>query len=302
MNLSLLHRVLSVPWALRRETLVAFTQALLAGQPLRKEAGSSFGVFRDYQGENDDGEVVIKGQRMATTAGYTAYSMEGLFADLRGTLPPVPAGTHVHLIWGTVGRGWTQMDRWWFDPVEVDEIITGLAARPREEKQVLWFRSPGGICTGIAETAQQIAALRAEGRRITAFSDDLCASAAYWLASQCDRIDGTPSAAFGSIGVYLAFYDFTEYLKQNGVKLELFKAGDLKAIGLPGNPLDDKAREYLMAGVLDAYAQFTAAVNSMRTVAKENMQGQTLDGKEALAANLVDDNRHPSTAAYLQTL
>ena len=90
-------------------------------------------------------------------------------------------------------------------------------------------------------------------------------------------------------------------LEMNGVKLELFKAGELKGIGVMGNPLDEKAREYLQAGVLEAYAQFTKAVTAMRALEDATMQGQTLSGKDALAANLVD-RFQPSAAAFFTAL
>jgi protease-4 len=293
LNLSLLSRVLSQPWAIRRETLVAFTQALIGGEPMRADT-----TFNIPHWDDEKRQFVNAPYR--TMPGYTALNLEGIIASERGTLPAVPENVNVLLIWGPLGRGWMEMDRWWLDAIETDEITAAIAATPEGSTVALWFRSPGGIVTGIPEAATEIRRL-SKGRRILAFSDDLCASAAYWLASQCEQIIATPTADIGSIGVYLAFYDFVGYLEKNGIKLELFKAGDLKGIGLIGNPLDDAAREYLQAGVLDAYAQFTKAVTSMRKLDDSTMQGQTLRGKQALAANLVDSSQ-PSAAAFLAAL
>jgi len=291
-NLPLLSRILTQPWALRRETLIATAQGILAGQPLKPQADSTWNVG----GWDADGNYVRK--PFPTQPGYTACSFEGIYASLRGTLPPVPQGKHVILVWGTLGRAWGEGERYWFDAIEVDEIVTAIEARPAGERIVLWFRSPGGITTGIDEAARQIRTL-AQSRDIVAFTDDLCASAAYWLAAQCDSIHATPTAAIGSIGVYLAFYDYTDYLAKNGIKLELFKEGTLKAIGLPGNPLDEAARAHLAAGVAEAYAAFTAAVTAMRAIADEHMQGQCLQGAAALTANLADSVNWPSAAAFL---
>ena len=165
---------------------------------------------------------------------------------------------------------------------------------------MLWFRSPGGIITGIPETA---AALRQAGktRRLIAFTDDLCASAAYWLASQCEQIVATPTAEVGSIGVYIALYDFVEYLSQRGVRLELFRAGDQKALGLMGKPLSDKDRAYLQANVDAGYRLFTRDVTNMRAIDVPHMQGQTLNNKAALDANLVD-RFVPSAQAFFTAL
>ena len=46
------------------------------------------------------------------------------------------------------------------------------------------------------------------------------------------------------------------------MKLELFKSGALKAMGMPGNPLSDEEREHLQAGVTMAYAAFIKDVNA----------------------------------------
>ena len=297
-NLTLANRVLTRQWALRRETLIALTQGILSEHTPRKQAGTMFPVFRTYEGENEDGEIMLQGKRLATTPGYTILNWQGLQADLRGNLPPVPLNTHVILVWGCLGRGWSCDEMDYFNGIEVDELIAAINARPPTERIVLWFRSPGGIVTGIPETALTLRTLAIQ-RSIDAFTDDCCASAAYWLAAQCRTIAATPTAEVGSIGVYLALYDYTEYLKQNGIKLELFKEGDLKAIGLVGNPLDDKARAYLQQGVTEANALFRQQVTEMRVLAEETMQGQTLNGPAAQLANLID-SQTPSAAAYLR--
>lgn len=290
-NLPLLSRILTTTWAIRRETLMASAQGILTGQPIRTRSDTTWSVGQ----YDDDGNRVRR--PYPTQDGYTACSFEGVFASMRGTLPTMPAGTHCILVWGTLGRAWTEDERYMLDAIEVDEIVAAIASRPQGERIVLWFRSPGGITVGTAEAAAQIRQL-ARTRDLVAFSDDLCASAAYWLASQCNEIHATPTAALGSIGVYLAFYDFTDHLAQNGVKLELFKEGALKAIGMKGNPLDEAARAHLSTQVAAAYAAFTTAVTDMRDIAEEHMQGQCLEGPAALTANLADRADWPSAAAF----
>lgn len=302
LNLSLLSRVLSQPWAIRRETLVTLTQALLSGDSQnppaalrdvarhRPSADTSWNVLQ----WSDDGQLVRAPVKM--TSGYTAFNFEGLYADLRGALPALPENLHVMLLWGTLGRGWTQEDRWWMDPIDVDEVVNAVAKTPEGSTVILWFRSPGGIVTGVGEAASALRAL-AKTRRLIAFTDDLCASAAYWLAAQCEEIVATPSAEVGSIGVYLAFYDFCGMLEQAGIKLELFRAGALKGIGIPGNPLDAAARDHLAKGVEEWAVKFKSAVTDMRKLDDSTMQGQCLLGSNAFDANLVD-NFATSAAAF----
>ncbi|MEQ1862839.1 MAG: S49 family peptidase [Chthoniobacteraceae bacterium] len=295
MNLPLLSRILAQPWAVRREHLATLTQLVIGTGALAPKSDTSWNV-RQWDWQKD--QVVT--EPIKTTAGYTVLNYEGLSADQRGTLPEAPANCTVLLAWGVLGRAWSGGDRWWLDAIDVDEITAAVDAAPDGSTVVLWFRSPGGIITGIPETAE---AMRKASRkkRLLAFTDDLCASAAYWLASQCESIHATPTAAVGSIGVYIAFYDFCAYLEKAGIKLELFKAGTMKAMGLPGKPLSDEEGAHLQSAVDGGYRQFTKDVLRNRDIAKETMQGQCLDGDNAKTANLVD-TFWPSAAAFFAAL
>lgn len=277
LNLQILNRVLAQPWAIREETLSTLAQLIISGQVRERERADV--------------------AKIAPAANYVPLNDESYIAVKRQALPPVPEGLTVLLVWGILGRAWSSADRWWLDAIEVDDVTNAIAATPEGSTVVLWFRSPGGVITGIPENA---AAIRAAGknRNLVAFTDDQCASAAYWLASQCNSIIATPTADVGSIGVYIAFYDYCAYLESKGIKLELFRAGDMKGAGLPGNPLDDKVRNHLQASVAESYRQFTKDVTNMRAISKETMQGQTLKGQDARSANLVDAFI-PSSAAFL---
>jgi enoyl-CoA hydratase/carnithine racemase len=63
----------------------------------------------------------------------------------------------------------------------------------------LHIDSPGGDVSGCHELW---ARLRACAKPLTARVDGMCASAAYWLASACDRVEATATSAVGSVGVY----------------------------------------------------------------------------------------------------
>jgi capsid assembly protease len=279
MNLSLLHRVLAQPWAVTPEHLALLGHLISNGQPERRAL-----------------EILDEAEPPRCYVPLNAASMS---TALAADLPTLPADTTVLMPWGILGRGWTEADRFWFDAVDTDDLTTAIEAADTGTI-VLWFRSPGGIVTGIPEAAQ---AIRAAGgkKRILAFTDTLMASAAYWLAAQAQEIHATPTADVGSIGVYTAFYDFSEMLEREGIKLELFKAGRLKATGLMGNPLDEEARAHIQAAVDEAYAAFTSAVTRNRDIAADTMQGQTFKGKEAIARNLTDKN-WPSAARFFASL
>ena len=163
---------------------------------------------------------------------------------------------------------------------------------------VLWLDTPGGVVTGTPETAALIRRIRAQGKTVVGYCDSLCASAGYWIMGACDGIYCTRSAMLGSIGVYSALYDYQGWMEKNGYKLELFKAGDYKAMGLPGTELTKQQRKLLQDEVDAIYGEFTSAVTGDRgevtdfheavKIGKETMQGQTFRGHAAVAAGLAD--------------
>jgi signal peptide peptidase SppA len=261
-NLTLLRRVLSEPWCMTEETLHVFAQLLINGDAVQ-HVGPAINAIQP---------------------GYVAYNYEGKEA---GKLPTVPAGVNVSLVWGTLGRAWTSAEKFWLDAIDVDDLVDGILSSPAK-KQVLWFRSPGGISTGIPEAAAAIREARAQGKTVIAFTDELMASAAYWLGAQAAEIVATPTAHVGSIGVYTAFYDFTRMMENAGVSLELFKAGSLKATGLMGKPLSDEERSMIQSRVDAVYAEFAADVTRKRDIRSEAMQGQTFTGPAAKSEKLID--------------
>ena len=72
---------------------------------------------------------------------------------------------------------------------------------------VFVINSPGGSAWAINDFKQAIDYAHERGQKVYAFVDGLCASAAMYLASQCDEVYYMhPKDMFGSIGVMAVFY------------------------------------------------------------------------------------------------
>jgi signal peptide peptidase SppA len=171
---------------------------------------------------------------------------------------------------------------------DVCNAISEIQGNALIDTVVFYFNTPGGSAIGVAETAERIAALR-DDYEVHAFFDVQCCSAGMWLASQADWVACLPSAIGGSIGVYMALLDQTKALEMDGLKVNLIKSGRLKAMGASFKELTDEERSLLQKQCDDLYAEFKTAVTSVRSVGPEAMQGQSMSGKDALAANLVDE-------------
>lgn len=175
--------------------------------------------------------------------------------------------------------------------VDLNSIAAALSVAVADETAevvVLHFNSPGGTVTGVPELAERIKRA-AEEKPVIAYTDGQMCSAAYWLASQCSAIYASQSADVGSIGVYLALLDESAALAQQGVKVNLIKAGRLKAAGAPFQPLTDDERAMFQRDVDKIYAKFTAAVRAGRgDLADDLLQGQSFDGEDAARLGLTD--------------
>lgn len=175
-----------------------------------------------------------------------------------------------------------------FDLRDLDAALDSVAADPAIRNAMLWFNTPGGSVTGVPESAARIAKL-AKRKNVYAFTDGMCCSAGYWLASQCDQVFATASADVGSIGVYCALLDYSEQLAAEGVKVNFIKDGEYKGMGAPFKPLTDNEREMFQNEVANIGEMFRSAVTAKRPDVKDStMQGQSFFGAAARKAKLVD--------------
>lgn len=123
---------------------------------------------------------------------------------------------------------------------------------------VLDIDSPGGSCSAIPPMVEAIAYARSLGKPVYVHAD-LCASAAYWVASQCDAIylDNDLSEV-GSIGAMAVFVDDTAQNPQTGER----------ALVIYSDESPDKNRSYrdALVGNFDAVkAELRSLVEKFRT-------------------------------------
>jgi capsid assembly protease len=152
--------------------------------------------------------------------------------------------------------------------------------------------SPGGDVDGVEELAQEIYAARKK-KKITAVSNCLCASAAYYLASQASELLASPSSLTGSIGVYTMHEDDSKALDDMGVKMTLIKFGENKGEGNPYEPLADTARAHMQEMVNTFGIAFEKAVARGRGVKQDDVhekfgQGRLFDAKAAVRLGMAD--------------
>jgi signal peptide peptidase SppA len=146
--------------------------------------------------------------------------------------------------------------------------------------------SPGGVVSGVSETALSIQKL-SNSKDTYSFTNGNMCSAAYWLGAQAGNIIVSPSAMVGSIGVFVAWLSYGRALENEGIQANIFQAGKLKTLGLPAKDPTEEEKEYVQAAVEKSYTAFLGAVGH-RQLDESVVQGQTFDGTEASNNGLVD--------------
>ncbi len=149
--------------------------------------------------------------------------------------------------------------------MRLERQLAALRDSELVDQIVMVVHSPGGSVFGVAECAEMIRSV-SETKPITAYVGYLCASAAYWLASQCNEIVASPSALVGSIGAYMMHVDYSEMLEKDGVRVTYIKRPDAKTEGNPTEPLSESAREQYQSIVDSSYEMFIADISLKRSL------------------------------------
>lgn len=187
----------------------------------------------------------------------------------------------------------------WLDSRSGLTSYEGIAAQlraagldPDVRSVLLDISSPGGEAAGMAGLADMIRSVR-QTKPVTAFVNDMAASAAYGIASAASEIVVSPTSTLGSIGVVMLHADRSGELAAQGVKPTLIYAGSHKVDGNPFEPLSDAVRADLQASVDAHYNQFLDTVaqgrgSKLTPDMARATEARTFIGAQAVAGGLAD--------------
>lgn len=107
-----------------------------------------------------------------------------------------------------------------YGTTELAEVLRQAADAPNISSIKLDIDSGGGSVDAIAPLVDAIQYAQSKSKPVVAHCD-LCASAAYYVASYCNEIIASNqiSSEFGSIGVMMSFPDFAKYYEREGIKV-----------------------------------------------------------------------------------
>lgn len=158
------------------------------------------------------------------------------------------------------------------------------AARDEAVKSImLLIDSPGGSVAGTSDLADEVLKAKA-AKPVTAYIEDMGASAAYWVASQADAIYANQTANVGSIGVFGVVHDMSIRAAQEGIKVMVFRSGPYKGAGTPGEAITDEQRDEFQRHVDELFGVFTKAVMNGRGMTRSEVDA-VADGRVWMASD-----------------
>jgi protease-4 len=154
---------------------------------------------------------------------------------------------------------------------------------------ILKINSPGGY----PGTAQEIFnELKKFKKPIVVVVENMCTSAAYYIAAGGNYIVCNPSSMVGSIGVLLELPNVKDLLNSWKIKFNYIQSGTYKTAGSPLKETSEEERVYLQSLADDTYKQFIADVATSRKISEKEFpvwaNGKVFTGNQALKLKLVD--------------
>ena len=177
-----------------------------------------------------------------------------------------------------------------------EQIITAVND-PSCKEIFLNIDSPGGEVNGCSELSKLIRSIR-EIKPITAYISGMGTSAAYWIASACDKIIASDTCLVGSIGVQ-------SVIKTTSDK-ETLTFISSKTPNKNKDPTTKEGEKSVQKIVDDLCEVFISEVAQNRNVSKEKIteeygKGEVFVAGEAIQRGLIDNiSPHHSTLSLLK--
>ncbi|MDE2255832.1 MAG: S49 family peptidase [Betaproteobacteria bacterium] len=168
---------------------------------------------------------------------------------------------------------------------------------------ILRINSPGGSPVQASQINAEIWRLRARHKHIPIYAvcDEVCASAAYYIAVATDKIYVNPASLVGSIGVLMEGFGVSGLMDKLGVTRRLLTAGAKKGFMDPFSPMPEDQKTYALGMLEQIHRQFIAAVEKGRgkrlKINNDTFSGLVWTGESAVEQGLADGFGDTDTVA-----
>lgn len=177
-----------------------------------------------------------------------------------------------------------------------DNLMTALRSAFEDQGAqavVLRINSPGGSPVQAGLVNDEIRRLKAlHKKKVYAVCEEMCASAAYYIAVAADDVYVDKASMVGSIGVLMDGFGFTGIMEKAGVERRLLTAGANKGMLDPYSPRNTTHEAYAQAMLDQIHQQFIQVVRAGRgkrlKESPETFSGLFWNGQQAVELGLAD--------------
>lgn len=177
-----------------------------------------------------------------------------------------------------------------------DELMKDLRKFQRKSSIraiIVRINSPGGAVAPAQELYRELGKIRVK-KPVVVSIETVGTSAAYYIASNADKIVCSSGSITGSIGVIMMLPDVQKVIERIGIDVRVIKAGKYKDIGSLVRPLTEEERELLETFASEIHEQFIGDVIKARKgkvqeqEIREIADGRFFTGDRAMHLGLVD--------------
>jgi protease-4 len=178
-----------------------------------------------------------------------------------------------------------------------DNIVLGIRDAFKDKKTkgiILRINSPGGSPVQAGYINDEIYRLKEEYPDIPVYAvvSDMCASAAYYIASAADEIYADKGSLVGSIGVLMNGFGFVDAIDKLGVERRLMTAGEHKGFLDAFSPVNEQEKKHMQSMLDNIHEQFISVVKKGRgdklADNKDLFSGLVWSGEKSVDLGLVD--------------
>lgn len=157
---------------------------------------------------------------------------------------------------------------------------------------ILDLNTPGGYVDSCKEIATYVKEL-AKVKPVIAVMEDVCASGGYYIASFATYIFTHSNTVTGSIGVIAVWVDMSQYYKQQGINITVWKTGSEKDYGADWRSPTKAESDAINATVHAIFQMLLKDIkqnrpNLSQDALNEISTGDTFSGSYAIQLGLAD--------------
>lgn len=177
-----------------------------------------------------------------------------------------------------------------------DNLMTALRSAFEDtgsKAVVLRINSPGGSPVQAGLVNDEVQRLKAlHKKKVYAICEEMCASAAYYIAVSADQIYVDKASMVGSIGVLMDGFGFVGTMDKLGVERRLMTAGANKGMLDPFSPRKPEHETFAQAMLDQIHQQFIQVVRQGRgkrlKESADTFSGLFWNGQQAVSLGLAD--------------